>query len=198
MPTLSVEAAQERSTRVEENALAARPVGGVGGCVSGGGGEAPAALNATICITQPPDDANCAEAVYVPGEATTQSSAMSPSGLVIMRLIHAGPGPLVRVCTMLAATRRSWALVVVADGVALVALEPVPAAVASTGLPPAPFPVSRRGRTANLPAATLLYSRMRRSTNCAAASNRTVTVFPPAEAAMPLAYQIDCESPAAR
>jgi hypothetical protein len=62
--------------------------------------------------------------------------------------VNPAPGALVNVDTMLAAKSRSLALVVVTANVLLVALEPVRAAVTSTGL------------TVSMP----LYSRTRTST----------------------------------
>src|SRR2546427_7245709 len=50
---------------------------------------------------------------------------MSPSGLVITRLVHPAPAPVVQVATMLAAKSKSDALVVPTAGVLLVAVLPV-------------------------------------------------------------------------
>jgi len=47
----------------------------------------PAALNATICITQLPPPVTGADALYEPAAVTVRSSAMSPSGTVMMRLV---------------------------------------------------------------------------------------------------------------
>ena len=47
----------------------------------------PAALNATICITQLPRPVTGADALYEPVAVTVRSSAMSPSGAVMMRLV---------------------------------------------------------------------------------------------------------------
>ncbi len=77
------------------------------------------------------------------------------------------PGALVNVATMLAAKSRSLALVVATAAVLLVALEPVRAAVTSTGL------------TVSMP----LYSRMRISAYWAGTLNCTVTMFALAVAA---------------
>ena len=65
---------------------------------------------------------------------TTRSSATSPSGFVITRLVHPLPAPVVQVATVLAATSKSDAFVVATAGVVLVALFPVAEAVTSTGL----------------------------------------------------------------
>src|ERR1700719_4989686 len=92
---------------------------------------------------------------------------MSPSGLVIMRLTNELPGPEVAVQTRLAPTRRSLALLVLTAPLLLKALLPVAAALTSRAL---------RGSTP-------LYSRIRRSTEEAAALNFTVTGLEPTGAA---------------
>src|SRR5262249_16596106 len=96
----------------------------------------------------------------------TRSSTISPSGLVIMRLVKPEPGLLVEVATMLPATRSTFGTDVVSAPVLLVALEPVAAATAS------------RGFTESRP----LYSRIRISGYTAATLKRTVTMFPVAAA----------------
>ena len=68
---------------------------------------------------------------------------MSPSGLVITRLVHPSPAPVVQVATVLAAKSKSEALVVTAGGVLLVAVVPVAEAVTSTGLSESIPPYSR-------------------------------------------------------
>jgi len=68
---------------------------------------------------------------------------MSPSGLVITRLVHPAPAPVVQVATVLAAKSKSEALVVTAGGVLLVAVVPVAEAVTSTGLSESIPPYSR-------------------------------------------------------
>jgi hypothetical protein len=64
-----------------------------------------------------------------------RSSAISTLGVVTTRLVNPAPGALVNVATMLAAKSRSLALAVATAACCSVALEPVPAAVTSTGLP---------------------------------------------------------------
>jgi hypothetical protein len=87
---------------------------------------------------------------------------MSPSGLVIMRLVKLAPGPLVAVATTLPATSSTLATDVVSDPLLLVALEPEPATAVCNGA------VGSRPR----------YSRIRTSGYTAAALKRTVTVLP--------------------
>src|SRR5260370_22168064 len=91
---------------------------------------------------------------------------MSPSGLVITRLVKPGPASLVMVATVLAPTRRSVALAVTTDPLLLLALSPAAAALVSTGF------------TESMP----LYSRMRTSGKAAAGEKLTVTGLPPAAA----------------
>jgi hypothetical protein len=93
---------------------------------------------------------------------------MSPSGDVSKRLVKPLPGPVVKLVTMLAPKIRSVAFVVVAEPLLLEALEPLLAAVTSTGL------------FGSAP----LYSRMRISGYTAAVENVTVTVLDPAAAAV--------------
>src|SRR5580704_16990844 len=92
---------------------------------------------------------------------------MSPSGVVSKRWIILVPGPVVLVQTMLAPTKRSLAFLVMTEPLLLKALLPVAAALTSKAL------------TGSIP----LYSRMRRSTEVAAALNLTETVLAPAVAA---------------
>ena len=88
----------------------------VGGVVSG---RAAAARKATICITHPSDHSGAHWRCTKPGVVTTRSSAISPSGLVSIRCVKFGPGPVVvRPLTVLAPTNRSMALVVVTVPVA--------------------------------------------------------------------------------
>jgi hypothetical protein len=54
-----------------------------------------AVLKATACITHRPLGLSVAEAVYVPLEVVGASSAISPSGTVIIRLVNPLPGPVV-------------------------------------------------------------------------------------------------------
>jgi hypothetical protein len=92
---------------------------------------------------------------------------MSPSGLVITRRVKLVPAPVVRVCTVFAATSRSFAFVVVSALLLLDAL-----------LPSAPIDLST-GLTGSIPA----YSAIRTSGKVAAALKVTVTLFEPAVAA---------------
>jgi hypothetical protein len=87
---------------------------------------------------------------------------MSPSGLVITRLVKPVPGPEVVVCTKFAPTKRSLALVVVTTPLLLNPLVPCAAAITSSG-----FTVS-----------SPLYSAMRMSGDAAVAENVTVTTLP--------------------
>src|SRR5262245_50513887 len=91
---------------------------------------------------------------------------MSPSGLVIRRVVNPVPAPLVVVTTVLAPTRRSLALLVATDPLLLAALLPAPATLASTAF------------TGSIP----LYSRMRTSGNAAGGEKVTVTWLAPAGA----------------
>src|SRR6188768_2349099 len=97
---------------------------------------------------------------------------MSASGLVMTLLVKPVPGWFVRDDTMLAATRRSAALVVVTDPLSLVFPLPWLAATTSTGV------------TELMP----LYSAIRISPNGTAVLKVTVTVLVlAAEAAIPAA-----------
>ena len=87
---------------------------------------------------------------------------MSPSGLVIILCVKLAPGPDVSVCTILAPTSKSVALVVVTAPLLLVALLPVPALTTSTG------------EIGSIP----LYSKILMSANWAACEKLTVTLFP--------------------
>jgi hypothetical protein len=93
---------------------------------------------------------------------------MSPSGDVITRLVEPEPGPVVEVCTRLAANRRSLTFVVVAAALVLDALLPVLAETTSTGI------------LGSAP----LYSRIRMSGYAAAPLNVTVSTLDPAAAAL--------------
>ena len=95
---------------------------------------------------------------------TIQSSAMLPSGLVIMREVKPAPGAVVLVFTSLAAKRRTLDAVVVSVPLLEVALEPDEPMAACNGL------------TGSSP----WYSRIRTSGKVAAAVKPTVTVLAPA------------------
>src|SRR5882672_1057073 len=92
---------------------------------------------------------------------------MSPSGVVITRLVYPLPGPVVIVWTTFAPTRRSFALVVVTAPLLLVALLPCAPTATSSGLI----------------GSSPLYSAIRMSGKFAAGANVTVTEFAPAGAA---------------
>src|SRR6516165_6233549 len=94
---------------------------------------------------------------------TTQSSAMSPSGLVSILCVKFVPGPLVNDCTMFPATKRSTVLVVVTLFEVL-----------TTPVPNDPE-LPSRGLTGAIP----LYSKILMSGYCAAGENDTVTVLVP-------------------
>jgi hypothetical protein len=91
---------------------------------------------------------------------------MSP-WLVSKRRVDPLPAPVVSVPTMLAATKRSVAFLVITVPLLLEVLLPVAVALTSSALS----------------GSTPLYSRIRMSTEIAAALNFTVTVFVPAAAA---------------
>jgi hypothetical protein len=92
---------------------------------------------------------------------------MSLSGLVITRRVKLAPAPVVPVWTRFAATRRSFAFVVVTAPLLLDVLVPCAATDTSSGL------------AGSSPA----YSAMRTSGKAVAALNVTVTEFEPAVAA---------------
>src|SRR6476469_583617 len=98
-PTLSVAAVQVRLIWLDDAAVAASALGALGGVVSAGGGELPAPRKATTCMTQPPAKLSGAVAVYDPVADTTRSSALSPSGFVMIRLVKPLPAPLMPVST---------------------------------------------------------------------------------------------------
>jgi hypothetical protein len=86
---------------------------------------------------------------------------MSPSGLVIMRLVYPEPAPVLAVCTKLAPTKRSLAFVVVAAPLFAKVLFPWAAAATSNGLD----------------GSTPLYSAIRISGDFAATVNVIVTTL---------------------
>jgi hypothetical protein len=79
---------------------------------------------------------------------------MSPSGLVISRLVKLDPAPVVTVRTVLPPTNRSVALLVDAAPLLLVAFVPVAPTTTSSGLEGS-SPLYSKIRTSGLPAATL-------------------------------------------
>jgi hypothetical protein len=93
---------------------------------------------------------------------------MSPSGVVIIRLVNPLSAPAVCVSTVFAPTSRSVELVVVSRPLLLTALLPMPPSAASSV------------ETVFIP----LYSKMRISGAVAGVTNETVTVFAPAAAAL--------------
>src|SRR5271167_1094758 len=68
----------------------------------------------TICMTQGPEEVNVAVALLLPAVVTILSSAISPSGEVMMRDVNPLPAAPVSVATMFAPKINSLALVVVA------------------------------------------------------------------------------------
>ena len=118
-------------------------------------------------MTQSAPPVSGAVEVYAPAAVTLRSWTRSPSGSVIVRLVHPDPAPRVYEVTMFAETSRSEALVVVTASVLLVELLPDRPEVTSTGF------------AGSIPA----YSRMRTSAHVAAVLNVTVTVFAFAAAA---------------
>src|SRR5580700_6700593 len=85
-------------------------------------------LNVAICITQGPEPSSVAVALLLPAVVTTLSSAISPSGDVIIRDVNPLPADSVVVATMSAPKINSFVLVVVAEP--LFAAEPLPLAPA--------------------------------------------------------------------
>jgi hypothetical protein len=119
------------------------------------------AANVAICMTHGPAPVNVAVALLLPAVVTSLSSAISPSGDVMIRDVNPLPAAPVDVDTMSAPKINSFALVVVAAPLFAAALLPLAPAVTSKVVTPR-------------------YSRMRTSGNAAAWLNVTVTVlFPP-------------------
>jgi hypothetical protein len=119
------------------------------------------AANVTICMTHGPEEVSVAVALLLPAVPATLSSAISPSGEVMMREVNPLPAAPVKVNTMFAPKINSLALVVVAGPLLANVLFPLKPAVTSTAFTP-------------------LYSKMRTSGNAAAWLNVTVTVLLPA------------------
>src|SRR5262249_11645685 len=94
------------------------------------------AENATICMTHGPEEPRVAVALLLPAVVTTLSSAMSPSGEVMIREVNPVPAEAVVVPTISAPNINSLARVVVADP--LLAAVPLPLApeVTSTAVIP--------------------------------------------------------------
>src|SRR4051812_8655250 len=99
-----------------------------------GAGAAPAALKATICITQAPPAERVAVARYDPLAVTSLSSAMSPSGEVMIRLVKPVPAADVKVKTVFAATSRSLAFAVLIVPLSVVVAVPDAPPATSNGL----------------------------------------------------------------
>jgi hypothetical protein len=119
------------------------------------------AENVAICMTHGPEPFNVAVALLLPAVVTSLSSAMSPSGDVMIRDVNPLPAAPVNVDTMFAPKINSFALVVVAAPLFAAVLLPLAPAVTSKVVTPR-------------------YSRTRTSGNAAAWLNVTVTVlFPP-------------------
>src|SRR6185437_11004738 len=94
------------------------------------------AENATICMTQGPEEVKGAVALLLPAAVTTLSSAMSLSGEVMIRELKPVPGAAVAVNTILAAKIRSFGLVVVAEPLLAVVLLPLAPMATSTVVTP--------------------------------------------------------------
>ena len=90
------------------------------------------AENVTICMTQGPEEVNVAVALLLPVVVTTLSSAISPSGDVMIRVVNPLPAAPVAVYTMFAPKINSFALVVVAAPLFAVELFPLAPAVTSS------------------------------------------------------------------
>ena len=119
-------------------------------------------LNVTICMTQGPEEPNVAVTLLLPAVVTTLSSAMSPSGEVIIREVNPLPAAAFDVNTVFAPKISSLALVVVAEPLLAAVLFPLAPTFASSVVTPR-------------------YSSIRTSGNAAAWLNVTVTVLlPPA------------------
>ena len=159
--TLSVAALQVRLIWVIDAAVAVRFDGAVGACVSP---LITAALNAASCMTHAPAPESGAAAVCEPTAVTTLSSKMSPSGVVMRRLVKPVPAPIVDVNTSFAPTIRSLALVVVTAPLLLLLLVPVAPMATSSGL------------VVSMP----LYSAVRMSGKAAPPLKLTVIEFVPA------------------
>ena len=90
----------------------------------------------TICMIQAPD---CSVSLWhcsCPPSSRSSSSAMSPSGTVMIREVNPLPAAVVIVATMFAPKISSLALVVVAAPLLAVALLPLAAAFASSAVTP--------------------------------------------------------------
>jgi hypothetical protein len=116
--------------------------------------------NVTICMTQGPAELRVAVALLLPAVVTNLSSAMSPSGDVIIRDVNPLPAPAVTVAIVFAPKINSLALVVVAEPLFVMALLPLAPALASSVVTPR-------------------YSRILTSGYAAAWLNVTVTVLLP-------------------
>jgi hypothetical protein len=124
-------------------------------------GAAPAAAaNVAICMIQGPEPSSVAVALLLPAVVTTLSSAISPSGDVMIRDVNPLPAASVAVATMSAPKINSFALVVVAEPLFAAVLLPLAPALASSVVTPR-------------------YSSIRTSGAAAAWLKVTVTVFDP-------------------
>jgi hypothetical protein len=94
------------------------------------------AENVTICMIHGPEEVNVAVALLLPAVVTTLSSAMSPSGEVMIREVNPLPAAPVVVATRSAPKINSLALVVVAEPLFAAVLLPVAPAVTSTPVTP--------------------------------------------------------------
>jgi hypothetical protein len=117
-------------------------------------------VNVAICITHGPGEVNGAVALLLPAVVTTLSSAIFPSGFVMIRDVNPLPAAPVVVATVSAPKISSFALLVVAAPLLALALFPAAPAVTSSAFTPR-------------------YSTTRTSGNAAARLNVTVTVLLP-------------------
>src|SRR5215469_6731920 len=101
------------------------------------------AENVAICITQAPAEFSDALALLLPATLTTLSSAISPSGEVIMREVNPVPAARVEVATVFAPKINSLATLVVMAPLLAVLLFPLAPAVTSS----VPTPLYSRIRT---------------------------------------------------
>jgi len=114
--------------------------------------------NVTICMTQGPAEVNVAVALLLPAAVTILSSAMSPSGEVMMRDVKPLPAAAFVVATVFAPKINSLGLLVVAAPLFALVLFPLAPAVTSSVFKP-------------------WYSRIRTSGYAAAWLNATVTAL---------------------
>ncbi len=110
------------------------PLFGLTPLTVGAGTEA--AEKVTICMTHAPAEVNAAVALLLPAVVTVLSSAISSSGVVMIRDVKPLPAAAVAVATRSAPKISSFALVVVAAPLLAVALLPLAPAVTSSAVTP--------------------------------------------------------------